>query len=668
MTLSRDVTFRIDLGNDLELITAQLIIYAITDEDPVQVEWQTVLQPELTVSLEGYDNPLFYVVAEILGFREKGGEEQERDTQRVQFLALFDADTEEVVLNERQTVANVFCAAPFLQLDGAEVNISDPNQALHLALGMKNNFVRPDGRISHVIPVSPNGLETNSYALFNFLGNLLYYGLVDTSVYDQLLSLTGGDSLLSSLWVMARQPFTEVDAIYGLISDRPQVFTPSLPELKHPAKPVPHQWSLTVKFNDSGAKNFMIAGIGYAMFDKNDRLWLANNVRQGTPNSATFCVVLEPDGSPAPFSPVFGGGLLGAGFGVAVDKEGETIAFNNFGWGPAEQNPQHGSISLFTHKGEAITPSEGWTKGLSRGQGLDYDRHGNLWCTSWGTQDPMPPTTSKYIFKDQPSGVVVYMDGKNERVLTHHFDSPFHLPFDLVVDAEDNCYVSNAGDSKNGIRSSVRKLRIEGDELREVARWESKYISPHAEEKGPEHHGFETLRQITLSPKGDVFVVGVASGRVLKFSQDLELLETFDQEVYGPWGITFDAVGTMYVSNFAQAWDERLQTLVLRDGPYGVTVIRNEDPSTAQFYTVPTGGKDVTLANGLPLYGNAEGAPKSYDPIMRLTGSRIDRAGNLWCCNNWKPSADIDAVQGNPGGDGMVVFVGVAEPTPVRRR
>jgi hypothetical protein len=88
---------------------------------------------------------------------------------------------------------------------------------------------------------------------------------------------------------------------------------------------------------------------------------------------------------------------------------------------------------------------------------------------------------------------------------------------------------------------------------------------------------------------------------------------------------------------------------------------------------VPTGGAEVTLANGHPLYGTqkipvAPGSDLepvrlvSYQPIMRLTSTNIDGAGNLWCMNNWKPSAVVDAVLANPGGDGVVIFLGIAEP------
>jgi hypothetical protein len=46
---------------------------------------------------------------------------------------------------------------------------------------------------------------------------------------------------------------------------------------------------------------------------------------------------------------------------------------------------------------------------------------------------------------------------------------------------------------------------------------------------------------------------------------------------------------------------------------------------------------------------------------MRITSVVVDRAGNLWATNNWKPNFDIDLLL-NSGGDGICIFVGVAKP------
>ena len=49
---------------------------------------------------------------------------------------------------------------------------------------------------------------------------------------------------------------------------------------------------------------------------------------------------------------------------------------------------------------------------------------------------------------------------------------------------------------------------------------------------------------------------------------------------------------------------------------------------------------------------------------MRMTSVTIDAAGNVWAVNNWKPrfGTDFEPKHGNPGGDGIVIFVGLAKP------
>jgi len=78
-------------------------------------------------------------------------------------------------------------------------------------------------------------------------------------------------------------------------------------------------------------------------------------------------------------------------------------------------------------------------------------------------------------------------------------------------------------------------------------------------------------------------------------------------------------------------------------------------------YTLPTAGDLVTLPDGSNLY--KDGTP-CYSPLMRMTSVTIDQAGNLWAVNNWKPrfATDWEPYSGNPGGDGIVIFVGLAKP------
>ena len=670
MTDTRIVRFGIRLAGGATVTGAIVTLYAITRGEPRRLERRRVRSSRFTAEIPVSDrSALLYAVAEIQSYTLRG-EAVDTGDRKVQLVAVFEATSRAVVLSEPVTVATAYCFSRFTRIgaDGA-VEISDPHRAAHLAYGMKNNFVATDGEISPVILSPPNGLQTNSLAMFDFLANLVFYGLTDPAVYAAFtrVAAPGGeaaDSLFGASLDLALHPFGRSRAVYDLIAERPQPYRPSLPGLKLPrgVSPVPDQWTLTVKVHDSGARNFVIGGVGFVVFDRNDRAWLTDNVRQGTPDSSTFCVILEPDGSPAPFSPLFGGGLLGGGFGVAANPEGDKIFVGNFGWGATEWNPQTGSVSAFSSEGEILSPPDGFTAGLSRVQGMTFDSQGNLWMASWGSEAPIPPADSRYHFEGADSAVVVYLGGDPERVVSYPFDSPDHRTFDVAVDDEGHAYVSNSGG--DGVKSSVYKLRLERDRLVEVASWESDYQAPNGKV------GNEALRQVAVSPSGHVYVVAVASSRVIRFDRDLRPVGELTQKIYGPWGITFDDEGVMYVANFQREPELESDDPAHRLGPYGVTVIRDEDESTAELMTLPTGGEEVTLANGLPLYGNPEtssGEPlplPSHDPLMRLTATQIDRAGNLWACNNWKPSAYIDVVRGNPGGDGLVIFVGAAAPAP----
>lgn len=128
--------------------------------------------------------------------------------------------------------------------------------------------------------------------------------------------------MFGALYNIATHPFDNVSEIYSLIDNKPAIYSLALNTLTLPdwKTPIPNQWTLTVKFNNTGSKNFIFGGPGYLIFDKYDKVWITNNTRQGTPNSSTFCTILNPNGSPHCFSPLSGGGLLGSGFGITYEK------------------------------------------------------------------------------------------------------------------------------------------------------------------------------------------------------------------------------------------------------------------------------------------------------------------------------------------------------------
>jgi hypothetical protein len=71
-------------------------------------------------------------------------------------------------------------------------------------------------------------------------------------------------------------------------------------------------------------------------------------------------------------------------------------------------------------------------------------------------------------------------------------------------------------------------------------------------------------------------------------------------------------------------------------------------------------GVDAICPRGLAL-GDAispDVTGYGFDGLVRNTGVSIDPSGNVWIANNWKEIA----VQSNPGGYEVVVFLGLAGP------
>lgn len=611
------------------------------------------------------------------------------------------------------SVASIYTFARMaIVKDDGLVRMNATTRSLKIAYGMKQNIYKTEGVVADMIKNSPNGFETNSYPMFNSLCNLFYYCMENPELstgkrfYDQFLDYAWHKAdepnmnFLQAVKNILHDPFYSAKDIYNLLVGRPEIYADSLISMTNVTEEekIPNNWTLTLKTNLSGSKNFIPSGLAFVVFDADDNAWVANNFRAGAGDSGTHCLVYKYDATPADFSPVQGGGLLGVAFGAAIDPDKEYISFGNFGWGSEYNNPQEGSISRFYYKdGRPVTPPNGYILGLSRVQGMQYDASGNLWMASVGCQEPFAPApVGVYPFTSEPSAVVVYLKGDPEVAPTaattlildefpvkKTFDSapqnirtPYLKIFDVVPDNKGNAYVSCIGNydkesPDNCALSSVYKVAIEGNKLVLKAAWYSDYINTRNGQKG-----FESLRQVAINPDGDVVVVGVTGSRATVLNgSDLTPKKPgglyYDTNTNAPWGVKIDKRGDVYLANFGEekesAGDDTLDMI----GPFGVTLLRDpSDPTTAKLLTVPSGGAEVMLANGCPLYGTqtrpVEGKMEPvrlycYEPIMRLTSTNIDGAGNLWCMNNWKPSAAVD-VADNPGGDGAVIFLGIAEP------
>jgi hypothetical protein len=539
-----------------------------------------------------------------------------------------------VTINELTTVAASYSMAQFLRT----AVISGNSFGLQIAAGMNDNIVTSaTGESSPVLLTSPNADQTNSLRSTRSLANLLAACINDPDVITSLFILTtppGGlppHNTAEALANLARDPGQNVDGIYALtlLSD---LYSPALVE-------IPDAWTVAVKVNDSGDDSILIGGPGNLAFDDRGYAWVTNNVIQGQTISSHFVLAFKPNGKPAdggngtPRSPLTGGGILGTGFGVMVDPFG-SVWFGNFGWGDCSGcDPSldgNGSLSRFTLSGAAVSQPNGYQGGPVRAQGLGSDAGGNIWISSFADDS-----------------VYVFIGGNpHQSVGFHQYDGSG--PFDVAIAADGTAWVSNTGGLPFGDHPrSVAKYALVNGVL------EQQFV----------HFLGQGLRGLSVDSHGNAWVASQGDSMVYAIRPDDTEIGHFNGGgMDGPWDTAVDGEDNVWVANFGPLesgppFIGRLTKLAGVNAPPGKNVGDPISPATG--YTVPTAGSEVLLHNGDPLYG--PGTTASFIPMMRQTAVVIDQAGNIWSINNWKPDFDID-VASNPGGDGIIIFVGFAPP------
>jgi hypothetical protein len=544
-----------------------------------------------------------------------------------------------VTINELTTVAASYSMAQFYRTG----MISGDAFGLRVAAGMNDNLVSSaTGESSPVLLASPNADQTNSLRSTRSLANLLAACLRDPLVLLQLFELTtppGGaapQDTAQALANLARDPGRNVTPIYLLsqLSDR---YQPALARM-------PDAWTVTVKVNDSGDDAMLFGGPANIVFDANGYAWVANNVVQGTTQSAKSIMVLKPNGQPAdgtdgtPTSPITGGGLLGVGLGIDIDPHG-AVWVGNFGWGG--DNPTatgNGSVSHFRPSGGPISGRNGYQGGPVRVQGTVSDADGNIWLASYGND-------SVFVFPggDPDAAVSVQM-------------YPGSQTFDIAIAGDGTAWVTNGGGLAGTYPSSVGRFAL---------------VNGVLEQRSLDFVG-KALKTIAVDSKGNAWLASQGDSTVYAYRPDGHRIGGFDGGgIDGPWGVSVDGDDNIWVSNFgplqlgSNFTNGRLTKLCGASPSAHPPGLKLGDPiSPPTGYTVHSAGSEVLLHNGVPLYG--PGGPPSFAPMMRQTNVDIDQAGNLWTVNNWKPDFDTD-ILANPGGDGIVIFVGLATP-PARRR
>jgi sugar lactone lactonase YvrE len=331
--------------------------------------------------------------------------------------------------------------------------------------------------------------------------------------------------------------------------------------------------------------------------------------------------------------------LLGPGFGVDVDRDGR-VWFGDFGWG--KDNPV-GSVSLFDPDARPISPApNGYTDGgVNRVQGVTVDQKtGNVWFASWGN-----------------GLVVMYPAGNHENAVCYPPNGvapPDCNPFDVAIASDGSAWVTNS----NADASSLFHLSYTNGTLQLIS--ETKIG--------------KVMKGIDIDSNGIIWTGSGGDDHVYAFDTNGVLIGGYQGGgINGPWGLTLDGNDNVWVANFGplavgNVFTGRLTQLAGANPNTRPSKRLTGDALSPQTgYTLPSAGEPVLLNNLDPLYG--PDAPPSYIPMMRTTGINIDAAGNVWTCNNWKPDFNNDLfgepfkhVAANPGGDGMLIWVGLAKP------
>lgn len=560
---------------------------------------------------------------------------------------------ESITINELTTVAAGFAMAQFT-VDG---QISGDPFALRIAAGMNHNLVAIEtGESSPVMLTSPNGDETNSLRSTRALANLLAGCVRDVpGALPTVRSLTTPPhghapvNTFQAIVNIARNPGNNVNGIYEQAKVL-EIYLPALEMYAPSGNPV-DAWTIAVKVNDSGIDSYLFGGPANIAFDEKGYAWVANNVMQGTPNSATCIMVLRPDGKPAdgengePRSPVFGGGIFGVGFGVGIAPDGH-VWIGNFGWGdPDTQYPVNGTVTELNAKGQPLSPPQGYTGSTDRVQGVAVDGDGNVWLASFGN-----------------NALTVFPGGRPHSAYTltdTSGDDPLIGTFGIAVSGPAEAWVSYCGGL--GWPLALQKPAY-------VCRYR---FGRHGLTQLSKLQVGSVTKGIGLDSRDHAWVGSGGDDTVYRITPDGTAATGYQGGgISGPWSVAVDGDDNVWVANFGPmgpVHDYTNAGVSKLAGPNPLRGYSTGDPiSPPTGYTLPTAGEQVRLHDGRPL--NGVGGEPCFSPLMRMTSVNIDAAGNLWAVNNWKPDFATDFLPdtGNPGGDGIVIFVGVAAPPRTR--
>ena len=561
---------------------------------------------------------------------------------------LGNAAPSKVVVNEMTTVASVWTHAQFL--DGTAIK-GNP-LSLKIAAGNVPNFINLEtGGWGGTIQDPLNSGQTPTMANFATLADVLS-GCATRAKADACSklfaaatpptgvaptdTLAAAQSVARYSWYKPDRLFALLDEFYPVPEGKKLRPVPFMPYLNYS----PSAWVLPLKFDGGGYR----AG-GGAMFDSEGNFWVGDNFTVGWQGQDAFwqgnATKFDPNGKPlSPITTGFaGGGMLGNSFGTAVDAK-DNAWFSTYGGQ---------SIAVFDKNGKPLTPPEGITFNGQLGlmQGIIVTPSGDIWALG----------ISKRQLIHIPNG-----DWTKGRIVCEGDSAEpcksFLAPFHLAIDQQDRIWVSNGSDKvtrfpaadpskvenfKTGFVNSGLNIDSQGNvwvtnrfgdallgmshlvdmaahlKLAGIESATEYMTTTMSKQKGRD--GSVTL----LRPDGTQYPGSPFTGDGLP----------------GPWAVVVDGNDNVWISNFAMPNSPITE----------LCGVRTEN--------CPPGFKTGDQIS--PLGGYVGGG------LQMQTDLAIGPAGDVWVVNNWQDIGSCfgipaEAVSTRCGGQGVVVFFGMAKP------
>ncbi len=479
---------------------AKVELYAAAGDTVKLGQAKTTRKGKFTIAYAdpapGDARPLYLIASRGKAHRTRLG----RPMRQMVVAGTVSAPEDSVVLSEQTTVAAGFALSRFLK--GKQV--SGPSPGMPNAAATSANLVEAStGKVSFVLANSPNGGATEALPTFNTLA-------------DALTRCTGGfnrpcarllraakppgkkapKDTLAAVVDIAKNPALSTEQIFRLGSST--LYQPSLED-------PPDAWTLALAYVGGGMN-----APGRMGFDSAGRVWTNNNFQAPGTTAGLDLTALSPTGQPILGSPLSGGGLEGAGWGLAIDAIDRVWVSNFVG----------NSVSLFGPDGQPISPSGGFTGGVGpKPQGLAIDQQGNVWLANYGG-NAGPGSVTRFPGGDMSSPQSITGGG-------------IHSPFGIAIDSKGNAWVSDESTSVR--RGSVTKLDPSGTPSSDSPIYGGGLHSPQG---------------IAVDSRDNVWAANLGSHSVTRIKQNGKTTQFQPASTHGPWGIAVDGNDNVWVAGF----------------------------------------------------------------------------------------------------------------------